>query len=145
MLPQILYLGENDSRPHVRIEVTGFEHPDTVEPHGMDLLRCVVHAVAPPVNAPFDVSMRVEEFTELRRYLAQINSGNGPSGAFSLAGGLFELSFAPSRRGPVLCAVRLKSIETSHVRVEYMVTLEPEDISRALMDLAALDSAAASE
>lgn len=142
MVPQMLYLGENDGKPHVRIEVTGFEHPDTVEPHGMDLLRCIVHAVAPPVNAPFEVSMRVEEFDELRSYLSQINSGNGPAGTFSLGGGLFELSFAPSRRGPVLCGVRLKSIESSHVRVEYMVTLEPENISRAMMDLSALHNAA---
>ena len=145
MLPQTLYLGENEGKAHVRIEVTGFEHPDTVEPHGMDLLTCIVHAVAPPVDAPFDVSVRVEEFAELRDYLARINSGNGPAATFSLAGGLFELSFAPSRRGPVLCAVRLKSIESSHVRVEYMVTLEPENISRALMDLSALDSAVTAE
>ena len=135
MLQQTLYLGENDGKPHVRIEVTGFEHPDTVEPHGMDLLCCTVHAVAPPVNAPFDVSMRVEEFTELRSYLAQINSGNGPPGTFTLAGGLFELSFAPSRRGPVLCAVLLKSIDVSHARLEFMITLEPEDISAALSSL----------
>ncbi|MBV8636578.1 MAG: hypothetical protein JO322_00705 [Candidatus Eremiobacteraeota bacterium] len=145
MLPQTLHLGENDGKPHVAIEVTGFEHPDTVEPHGMDLLTCTVHAVAPPVDAAFDVSMRVEEFSELRSYLAQINSGNGPAGTFSFAGGLFELSFAPSRRGPVLCAVRLKSIESSHVRVEYMVTLEPENISRALMDLSALLSATSTQ
>jgi hypothetical protein len=142
MNARTLYLGENDGKPHVRIEVEGFEHPDTVEPHGMDLLRCTVHAVAPPVNAPFEVSMRVEEFAQLREYLGAINSGNGPAEEFSFAGGLFELSFAPTRRGPVLCGVRLKSIESSHVRVEYMVTLEPENISRALFDLASLDSAA---
>jgi hypothetical protein len=141
MLPRTIYLGENEGKPHIRVEIEGFEHPDTVEPHGMDLLRCVVHAVAPPVHAPFDVSMRVEEFSQLREYLAQINSGNGPAETFSLAGGLFELSFAPSRRGPVLCGVRLKSIEQSHVRVEYMVTLEPEAITKTLMDLAALANA----
>ena len=62
MLPRTIYLGENEGKPHIRIEIEGFEHPDTVEPHGMDLLRCTVHAVAPPVNAPFEVSMRVEEF-----------------------------------------------------------------------------------
>ena len=142
MLRQTLFLGENEEKPHVRIDVEGFEHPDTVEPHGMDLLRCVVHAVAPPVNAPFEVSMRVAEFGEMRDYLASINSGNGPAETFSFAGGLFELSFAPTRRGPVLLGVRLKSIDSSHVRVEYMVTLEPETISRMLFDLANLDSAA---
>ena len=142
MIARTLYLGENGGKPHLRIDVEDFEHPDTVEPHGMDLLRCTVHAVAPPVNAPFEVSMRVEEFMELRDYLATINSGNGPQEEFHFAGGLLELSFAPTRRGPVLCAVRLKSIESSHVRVEYMITLEPENISRALMDLAALASAA---
>ncbi|HET9029554.1 MAG TPA: hypothetical protein VFN49_05205 [Candidatus Aquilonibacter sp.] len=142
MVSRTLYLGENEGKPHVRIEIEGFEHPETVEPHGMDLLRCTVHAVAPPVEAPFAMSMRVDEFMDLRDYLATINSGNGPQEAFSFAGGLFELSFAPTRRGPVLCAVRLKSIESSHVRVEYMVTLEPETISRALMDLAALATAA---
>lgn len=141
-MPRRLYLGENEGKPHIRIDVEGFEHPDTVEPHGMDLLRCVVQAVAPPVDAAFDVSMRVQEFADLRDYLAQINSGNGPPAEFSFAGGLFELSFAPTRRGPVLCGVRLKSIESSHVRVEYMVTLEPEIISKAVMDLAALESAA---
>lgn len=142
MVARTLYLGENEGKPHIRIDVEGFEHPDTVEPHGMDLLRCVVHAVAPPVNAPFDVSMRVQEFADLRDYLAKINSGNGPAEEFTFAGGLFELSFAPTRRGPVLCGVRLKSIESSHVRVEYMVTLEPETISKAVMDLAALESSA---
>lgn len=142
MIARTVYLGENEEKPHIRIDVEGFEHPDTVEPHGMDLLRCTVYAVAPPVNAPFDVSMRVEEFTDLRDYLALINSGNGPPEEFSFAGGLFELSFAPTRRGPVLCGVRLKSIESSHVRVEYMVTLEPETISRVVFDLANLDNAA---
>ena len=76
MTSRRLYLGENEDKPHIRIEVEGFEHPDTVEPHGMDLLRCVVQAVAPPVDAGFDVSMRVQEFADLRDYLSQINSGN---------------------------------------------------------------------
>jgi hypothetical protein len=133
-------LGDGDGKPHVRIEIAGYEHPDTVEPHGMDLLRCIVHADAPPVRAAFDVSIRVEEFVALAAYLQQINSGNGPPENFTFAGGLFELSFAPSRRGPVLCGVRLKSIETSHARLEYLVTLEPESISRALTELAGLDA-----
>jgi hypothetical protein len=55
-----------------------------------------------------------------------------------MSGGLLNLSFAPSRRGPVLCAVLLKSIDASHVRLEFMITLEPEDISTALGALAGL-------
>ncbi len=140
MLAQSLTLGDGDGKPHVRLEITGYEHPDTVEPHGMDLLSCVVHADAAPVRAAFGVSIRVEELASLRDYLLQINSGNGPAESFSFAGGLFELSFAPSRRGPVLCGVRLKSIESSHARLEYLVTLEPENISRALGELSALDA-----
>ena len=141
MVPQTVYLGENSGHAHVRFEITGYVHPDTAEPAGMDLLNCVVHAVAPPVDAAFEITMRVEEFASLGEYLGQINSGNGPAANFTFAGGLFELSFAPSRRGPVLCAVRLKSIESSHVRVEYLVTLEPESISRSVTSLAALQAA----
>lgn len=142
MFSKDVRLGDDGVKPHVRIHVEDYEHPDTVEPHGMDLLRCVVHAMAPPVDAAFAVSIRVEEFAALHEYLESINSGNGPSANFSFAGGLFELSFAPSRRGPVLCGVRLKSIESAHVRVEYLVTLEPETIGRALGELAALGVAA---
>ncbi len=142
MVPRTLYLGDNDDKAHVRFEINGYVHPDTAEPAGMDLLDVTVHAVAPPVNAAFDVSIRVEEFALLGEYLGEINSGNGPAANFSFAGGLFELSFAPSRRGPVLCAVRLKSIDSAHVRVEYLVTLEPEAISRSVTSLAALQAAA---
>jgi len=117
---------------HLRIEVAGYEHPEVAEPHGFDLLQCRVHAEAQPVAASFAYSIRVLELIELRAYLAEINSGNGPAAAFAIAGGLFNLSFAPSRRGPVLCAVLLKSIDASHVRLEFMITLEPEDISQAL-------------
>ncbi|HTX59680.1 MAG TPA: hypothetical protein VMH02_08350 [Verrucomicrobiae bacterium] len=124
--------------PHVRIDVIGYEHPEVAEPHGFDLLQCRVHASADPVIADFALSMRVMELFELRAYLAEINSGNGPPATFSLAGGLLGLSFAPSRRGPVLCAVQLKGIDASHVRLEFMITLEPEEINRALVDLARL-------
>jgi hypothetical protein len=134
-------IGENE--PYVAIEVAGYVHPDVAEPEGMDLLDCLVHACAPPVKATFRVSIRVDELRALSTYLAEINSGNGPAGSFSISGGLFDLSFAPSRRGPVLCAVGLKSIEASHVRLEYMVTLEPEEITRLLQELAALDRATA--
>jgi hypothetical protein len=131
-------LGGEGDQPHVRIEVLGYEHPEVAEPHGLDLLECRIHANAPPVHAAFTYSLRAMELFDLRAYLAEINSGNGPPAAFSFAGGLLEISFAPSRRGPVLCAVLLKSIEASHVRLEFMITLEPPDISRALGELAGL-------
>lgn len=127
-------LGDPDGT-HLRIEILGYEHPDVAEPQGFDLLECRLHAVAPPVQASFTFSVRVMELVELRGYLAEINSGNGPPASFAIAGGLFNLSFAPSRRGPVLCAVLLKSIDASHVRLEFLITLEPQDISRALADM----------
>lgn len=127
-----------DGSPQVAVEILGYVHPEVAEPDGMDLLECLVHADAPPVRATFPVPIRVEELRSVGSYLFEINSGNGPSANFSLAGGLFELSFAPSRRGPVLCAVRLKSIEQAHVRLEYMITLEPEAITRLLRDMEAL-------
>jgi len=130
-----------DDEAHIRIEVVGYEHPDVAEPQGFDLLECHVHAHAQPVEASFIYSVRVLELIELRGYLAEINSGNGPPATFAIAGGLLNLSFAPSRRGPVLCAVLLKSIDVSHVRLEFMVTLEPADISAALGDLARLPAA----
>jgi hypothetical protein len=132
-----------ETEPNVAIEVTGYAHPDVAEPEGMDLLDCLVHAFAPPVKATFPVSIRVDELRAVGSYLAEINSGNGPAGSFSISGGLFDLSFAPSRRGPVLCAVGLKSIEASHVRLEYLVTLEPDEITRLILNLAALDRAMA--
>lgn len=134
MTSQTVRIGTGE--PYAAIEIVGYAHPDVAEPDGMDLLDCNVHAVAPPVDAAFPVSIRVDELRALRAYLAEINSGNGPSASFSISGGIFELAFAPSRRGPVLCAVRLKSIDASHVRLEYMVTLEPEQITRLLGDLA---------
>jgi hypothetical protein len=130
-------LGNHD-RAHLVLEVIGYEHPEVAEPHGFDLLQCRVQARAEPVDAGFTFSVRVMELVELRAYLAEINSGNGPPASFGISGGLFNLSFAPSRRGPVLCAVMLKSIDVSHVRLEFMITLEPQDISRAVADLARL-------
>jgi len=135
MSPQSLRIGAGDV--YVGILIAGYAHPDVAEPEGMDLLECSVRAVAPPVDANFPVEIRIDELRSLRSYLAEINSGNGPSASFAISGGIFELSFAPSRRGPVLCAVRLKSIEASHVRLEYMITLEPEEITRLLGDLSA--------
>jgi len=127
-----------DGEPSVALEILGYVHPEVAEPDGMDLLECLVHADAPPVKATFPVSMRVEELRNLAAYLGEINSGNGPAGSFAIAGGLFELSFAPTRRGPVLCAVRLKSIEQAHVRLEYLVTLEPEAITKLLREMQSL-------
>jgi hypothetical protein len=127
-----------DAEPSVALEILGYVHPEVAEPDGMDLLECLVHADAPPVRATFPVPMRVEELRNVAAYLAEINSGNGPAAEFSIAGGLLELSFAPSRRGPVLCAVRLKSIEQAHVRLEYLVTLEPDAITRLLRDMQTL-------
>ncbi len=137
MIPQTIRIGETE--PSVTIQIAGYVHPEVAEPEGMDLLDCFVRAIAPPVDATFPVSIRVEELRSVGAYLSQINSGNGPAGSFSLSGGMFDLSFAPSRRGPVLCAVGLKSIERSHVRLEYMITLEPEEITRLLNDLAVLE------
>ncbi len=142
MQPLNVSLGDNGGKPHVRVEVIGLQHPEIAEPQGMDLLDCQVHAVAPPVNAVFPLSIRIEELLTLREYLAEINSGNGPPANFAIAGGLFNLSFAPSRRGPVLCAVQLKSIERSHVRLEFLVTLEPENITRILGELSSIETAA---
>ncbi len=133
--------GSDENKPRVRLEILGFEHPEVAEPDGLDLLATRVHADALPVTATFDISLRVAELVEMRDYLREINSGNGPPMSFTLAGGLLELSFAPSRRGPVLCAVAIKSIDASHVRLEYMVTLEPETISRSIADLGALETA----
>lgn len=139
-VPFDVVLGRRDA-PHLRLEVLGFVHPEVAEPHGFDLLACRVRAHADPVQATFAFSLRVMELVELRAYLAEINSGNGPPAAFAMSGGLLNLSFAPSRRGPVLCAVLLKNIDVSHVRLEFMITMEPEDISEAR---AALDKLPAS-
>jgi hypothetical protein len=132
-------LGHDEHKPHLRIDITGYEHPDVAEPDGFDLLTCRVAAFADPVEGQFDYSLRVMELLDLGAYLSDINSGNGPPGGFSMAGGLFNLSFAPSRRGPVLCAVLLKGIDASHVRLEFLVTLEPESITRSLGELADLE------
>lgn len=129
-------LGGDAPRPHLRLELRGYEHPEVAEPEGLDLLAVRVHAVAPPVEAAFDLAVPVYELRELADYLREINSGNGPSRNFAFAGGLLALSFAPSRRGPVLCAVHLKSIDAAHLRLEYLITLEPADISRSLSQLA---------
>jgi hypothetical protein len=136
----VVYLGRKDGA-YLRMGIVGYQYPEVAEPQGFDLLECRVHAHAEPVEGDFVFSIRVMELVELRAYLAEINSGNGPPAAFAISRGLLNVSFAPSRRGPVLCAVLLKSIDVSHVRLEFMITMEPEDISAALSSLERLPPA----
>ena len=143
MNPAMITFGEESAAPRLVLEVLGYEHPDRVEPADLDLMRCKVTAHAGPVQAPFELAIALWELLELRDYLAGINSGNGPGRNFALAGGLLSLSFAPTRRGPVLCAVMLKTIDASHVRLEFLVTLEPRNISRTLLEFSQLQIALA--
>ncbi|HEY9180875.1 MAG TPA: hypothetical protein VIO32_09145 [Candidatus Baltobacteraceae bacterium] len=136
--PLEISIGAAERQPRLAIEVLGYEHPDTVEPADLDLMHCRVSAQAQPVNAAFEMPIGLWELFELRDYLAEINTGNGPSRSFMMAGGLLTLSFAPSKRGPVLCAVLLKTIDASHVRLEFLITLEPQDISRTNFQLSQL-------
>lgn len=136
--PIEIAIGAAESEPRLVVQVLGYQHPDTVEPADLDLMQCRVSAQAQPVNATFDMPIGLWELFELRDYLGEINTGNGPSRSFMLAGGLLTISFAPSKRGPVLCAVLLKTIDASHVRLEYLITLEPPDISRTHFQLAQL-------
>lgn len=136
--PLEISIGAAQQRPRLLVEVLGYQHPDTVEPADLDLMHCRVSAQADPVNATFDMPIGLWELFELRDYLAKINTGNGPSESFMLAGGLLTISFAPSKRGPVLCAVLVKTIDASHVRLEYLITLEPGDIARTHFQLSQL-------
>jgi hypothetical protein len=135
---QSLEISIGAAEPRLLLEVLGYQHPDTVEPADLDLMQCRVSAHASPVNAVFEMPIGLWELFELREYLAKINTGNGPSESFMLAGGLLTLSFAPSKRGPVLCAVLLKTIDASHVRLEFLITLEPQDIARTHFQLSQL-------
>ena len=136
--PQQIEIGAPDKQPRLRLEVLGYEHPERAEPANLDLMQCRVTAHAHPVEAAFEISIGLWELFEVRDYLQKISTGNGPSHSFMLAGGLLTLSFAPSRRGPVLCAVLLKTIDASHVRLEFLITLEPQDISRTLFEISRL-------
>jgi hypothetical protein len=136
--PLEISIGAADRQPRLVIEVQGYQHPDTVEPADLDLMQCRITAQADPVNAAFDMPIGLWELFELRDYLAGINTGNGPSKSLMFAGGLLTLSFAPSKRGPVLCAVLLKTIDALHVRLEFLITLEPGDISRTHFQLSQL-------
>jgi hypothetical protein len=117
---------------HVAIVAGGYAAPQVAAPHGLDVLECAARVRAGPMGGVFDLRIHERDLRALRTYLSRINSGNGPQASFSLAGGLFTLSFAPTRRGPVLCAALIKSIEASHARLEFMITLEPRDITHAL-------------
>lgn len=136
--PLQIQIGAPERPPRLILEVLDYEHPERAEPANLDLLQCRVHAHAPPVEASFEISIGVWELLEVRDYLQKISSGNGPSHSFMLAGGLLSLSFAPSRRGPVLCAVLLKTIDASHVRLEFLITLEPQDIGRTVFEMGRL-------
>jgi hypothetical protein len=136
--PQQIEIGGADKQPRLVLEVLDYEHPERAEPADLDLMHCRVTARAHPVEASFEISIGLWELFEVRDYLQKISSGNGPSHSFMLAGGLLTLSFAPSRRGPVLCAVLLKTIDASHVRLEFLITLEPQDISRTLFEISRL-------
>jgi hypothetical protein len=133
-------IGHDDGQPYLRLDILGYLHPDVAEPEGLDLLRVRAHASAAPLETTFDLTVGVYELRDLREYLEEINSGNGPMRNFAIDGGLLTLSFAPSRRGPVLCAVLLKSIDASHLRVEYLVTLEPESITRTVGQLSMIEA-----
>lgn len=136
--PLSVRIASDRPTPQLLIEVLDYEHPDTAEPADLDLMHCRVHTQAPPLDAAFEMPIALWEFFALRDYLQKIESGNGPSENFMLAGGLLTLSFAPSKRGPVLCAVLLKTIDASHLRVEFLITLEPQDIARTLFDISQL-------
>lgn len=136
--PLLIEIGAASKEPRLLLEVLDYQHPERAEPANLDLLQCRATAHAHPVQAAFDVTIGVWELLEVRDYLREIATGNGPSRSFMLAGGLLTLSFAPSRRGPVLCAVLLKTIDASHVRLEFMITLEPEDISRTAFAMSRL-------
>jgi len=129
----------------LQIDVLDYEHPERAEPADLDLMHCRVNAHAGPVEASFEMPIGLYELFEVRDYLQAIGSGNGPSHSFTLAGGLLSMSFAPSKRGPVLCAIMLKTIDASHLRLEYLITLEPEEIARILFAFGQLQAHAQKE
>ncbi len=143
--PVEIRFGAPQTHPIMLLEVLDYAHPDTAEPADLDLMRCRITAHAQPVEAAFEMTIGLWELFDLRDYLRKISTGNGPSQSFMLAGGLLTLSFAPSKRGPVLCAVLLKTIDAAHVRLEFLITLEPADISRTLFELSQLRAHAANQ
>jgi len=136
--PRRIRIGGDAADARLVLDVLDYVHPDRAEPEGLDVMSCRVEAHASRVDAAFDIELRLDELVAVRDYLRSIGTGNGPQAAFALAGGLLTVSFAPSKRGPVLCAVLLKTIDASHVRLEYLITLEPSDIGRTSAELDAL-------
>lgn len=120
------------------LTVNGYVHPERAEPANLDPMHCSVTAYAGQVEASFHIPLGLWELLDLREYLEEIRTGNGPPQTFVLANGLLTLSFAPSRRGPVLCAVSIKTIDASHLRLEFMVTMEPQDVARAIFAFSGL-------
>ena len=138
MNPGSISFGERANGAALDVEILGYRYPDVAEPDGLDLLDIAVRLYAPPVETLFNLAVRVRDLECLRAYLERISGGNGPREVVKLADGLFELTFAPTRRGPVLMGVMLRDVERAHVRVEYLVTLEPHHIGRAATRLDAL-------
>lgn len=139
MTPFDVVFGHRE-RAHFRLSVLEYLHPEMREPEGFDLLRVQAHIGAGSAKATFDLEMHVYELTELASYLETITSGNGPPHMLSFAGGTVELSFAPSRRGPVLLGVIIKEVDDAHLRLEYLITLEPHEIGQAFFALRALQA-----
>ncbi len=131
MNPGSVPFGERENGAALEIDILGYRYPDVAEPDGLDLLEIAARLYAPPVESSFALAVRVRELEGLQAYLERISGGNGPREIVKLADGLFELTFAPTRRGPVLMGVMLRDVERAHVRVEYLVTLEPHHIGRA--------------
>ena len=132
MIPGSITFGERANGAALEIEILGYRYPDVAEPDGLDLLDVAARLYAPPVESAFDLAIRVRDLENLRSYLERIAGGNGPRELLRFADGLFELTFAPSRRGPVLLGVMARDVERAHVRVEYLVTLEPHHIGKAV-------------
>lgn len=141
--PLQITFGTPTRQPHLAVDVLDYAHPDTAEPADLDLMQCRLAARAHPIDACFDMHIGLWELFEVRDYLAAVATGNGPSKSFTLAGGLLTLSFAPAKRGPVLCAVLVKTIDAAHVRLEFLITLEPADIARLLFEFSQLRAHAA--
>lgn len=135
MNPDSVPFGERANGAALEIDILGYRYPDVAEPDGLDLLEIAARLFAPPVETEFNLAVRVRELEGLHAYLERISGGNGPREIVKLADGLFELTFAPTRRGPVLMGVMLRDVERAHVRVEYLVTLEPHHIGRAAAKL----------
>lgn len=121
----------------LRLSILGYEHPEVAEPEGLDVVRAHFLVDAGSVSATFEGRLFGYELQELCEYLSLIISGNGPAKSMTFGGGVFELAFAPSRRGPMLLVVTIKEIDETHLRLEYMVRLEPHEIVQIHRELSA--------